>query len=244
MSDAARWKATVYVGGLSQMATQSHVLDAFIPFGEIVEVKVPKPDAPNSTESHRGFAYVEYEDAADAKEAIDNMDQSEFFGKVLKVSQAKAPKSAEDGLGSKTAIWEKVFHNLKLIDNATDLSCRKDGWLSNMEQKMRMQYKILVLTLCKDWNNWTLQDQSLNEKGTLIFVTKYCPTQDMQPISIPRAPLIFLHNLVTFTLTLTVAVTSGACSSTLSGETEVLVDDELSGDGVGGSANSEANDNG
>lgn len=53
-----------------------------------------------------------------------------------------------------------------------------------------------------------------------------------------------MHNLVTFTLTLTVAVTSGACSSTLSGETEVLVDDELSGDGVGGSANSEANDNG
>lgn len=89
------------------MATQSHVLDAFIPFGEIVEVKVPKPDAPNSTETHRGFAYVEFEDAADAKEAIDNMDQSEFFGKVLKVSQAKAPKSAEDGLGSKTAIWEK-----------------------------------------------------------------------------------------------------------------------------------------
>lgn len=111
MSDAARWKATVYVGGLSQMATQSHVLDAFIPFGEIVEVKVPKPDAPNSTEAHRGFAYVEFEDAADAKEAIDNMDQSEFFGKVLKVSQAKAPKSAEDGLGSKTAIWEKVCYN-------------------------------------------------------------------------------------------------------------------------------------
>ncbi|KAF5575565.1 peptidylprolyl isomerase [Fusarium pseudocircinatum] len=107
MSEAARWKATVYVGGLSQMATQNHVLDAFIPFGEIVEVKVPKPDAPNSTETHRGFAYVEFEDAADAKEAIDNMDQSEFFGKVLKVSQAKAPKSAEDGLGSKTAIWEK-----------------------------------------------------------------------------------------------------------------------------------------
>lgn len=109
MTDAARWKATVYVGGLSQLAAQRHVLDAFIPFGEIVEVKVPKSDAPNSTDPHRGFAYVEYEDAADAKEAIDNMDQSEFFGKILKVSQAKAPKSAEDGgLGSKTAVWEKV----------------------------------------------------------------------------------------------------------------------------------------
>ncbi|KPM37217.1 hypothetical protein AK830_g9367 [Neonectria ditissima] len=107
MTDATRWKATVYVGGLSQTATQGHVLDAFIPFGEIVEVKVPKTDKPNSTEPHRGFAYVEYEDAADAKEAIDNMDQSEFFGRVLKVSQAKAPKSAEEGLGSKTAVWEK-----------------------------------------------------------------------------------------------------------------------------------------
>ncbi|KAF7540400.1 hypothetical protein G7Z17_g12203 [Cylindrodendrum hubeiense] len=107
MTDANRWKATVYVGGLSQTATQSNVLDAFIPFGEIVEVKVPKPDKPNSTEPHRGFAYVEYEDAADAKEAINNMDQSEFFGRILKVSQAKAPKSAEEGLGSKTAVWEK-----------------------------------------------------------------------------------------------------------------------------------------
>lgn len=108
MTDANRWKATVYVGGLSQTATQSHVFDAFIPFGEIVEVKVPKQDKPNSTEPHRGFAYVEYEDAADAKEAINNMDQSELFGRVLKVSQAKAPKSADEGLGSKTAVWEKV----------------------------------------------------------------------------------------------------------------------------------------
>ncbi|KAI5466898.1 hypothetical protein BGZ63DRAFT_418649 [Mariannaea sp. PMI_226] len=107
MTDAARWKATVHVGGLSQIATQRHVLDAFIPFGEIIEVKVPKSDSRDSTEPHRGFAYVEYEDAADAQEAIDNMDQSEFFGKILKVSQAKAPKSAEDGLGSKTAVWAK-----------------------------------------------------------------------------------------------------------------------------------------
>lgn len=107
MSDAARWKATVYVGGLAQHANSSHVLDAFIPFGEIVEVQVPKDDSPNAQGPHRGFAYVEYEDPADAKEAIDNMDQAEFFGKILKCSQAKAPKSADEGLGSKTAIWEQ-----------------------------------------------------------------------------------------------------------------------------------------
>ncbi|KAG5983407.1 hypothetical protein E4U55_008257 [Claviceps digitariae] len=108
MSDAARWKATVFVGGLSQVVTSTNIFDAFIPFGEIVEVQLPKPDARKSeTDSHRGFAYVEFEDPDDALEAIDNMDQSEFFGKILKVSQAKAPKSADEGLGSKKAVWEQ-----------------------------------------------------------------------------------------------------------------------------------------
>lgn len=108
MSDAARWKATVFVGGLSQVVTSNHLLDAFIPFGEIVEVQLPKADARKSADPHRGFAYVEFEDPEDAKEAIDNMDQSEFFGKILKVSQAKAPKSADEGLSSKKAVWEQV----------------------------------------------------------------------------------------------------------------------------------------
>ncbi|KAF3069572.1 hypothetical protein V8C40DRAFT_235012 [Trichoderma camerunense] len=107
MTDSARWKATVYVGGLSPVVTNTHVFDAFIPFGDIVEVQLPKSDAPNSTDPHKGFAYVEFEDSADAKEAIDNMDQSEFFGRVIKVSQARAPKSADEGLGSKKAIWEQ-----------------------------------------------------------------------------------------------------------------------------------------
>jgi RNA recognition motif-containing protein len=67
-----------------------------------------KPDAPNSTEPHRGFGYVEFEDPEDTKEAIDNMDQSELFGKVIKVSAAKPPKNVNEGLGSKTALWEQV----------------------------------------------------------------------------------------------------------------------------------------
>ncbi|KAH8678022.1 hypothetical protein BX600DRAFT_451282 [Xylariales sp. PMI_506] len=107
MTDSTRWKATVYVGGLAGMVNTANLHDAFIPFGEIVDISLPKNDRPDATEPHRGFAYVEYEDAQDAKEAIDNMDQSEFFGKVLKVSAAKAPKSTEEGLGSKTALWKQ-----------------------------------------------------------------------------------------------------------------------------------------
>ncbi|KAF6792998.1 peptidyl prolyl cis-trans isomerase [Colletotrichum musicola] len=117
MTDASRWKATVFVGGLASMVTAANVHDAFIPFGEIADVSLPKNDKPNATEPHRGFAYVEYEDADDAKEAIDNMDQSEFFGRVIKVSAAKVPKSADEGLGSKKALWEQESW---LAENAVD----------------------------------------------------------------------------------------------------------------------------
>ncbi|ROV89232.1 hypothetical protein VMCG_09885 [Cytospora schulzeri] len=109
MTDAARWKATVYVGGLAPVVTAGSIHDAFLPFGDIADVSLPKNENPNSnaTEPHRGFAYVEFEDADDAKEAIDNMDQSEFFGRIMKVTAAKAPKSADEGLGSKKAVWEQ-----------------------------------------------------------------------------------------------------------------------------------------
>jgi len=82
--------------------------DAFLPFGEIVDVTLPKSDLPSNKDPHRGFGYVEFEIPGDAKEAIDNMDQSELFGRVIKVAQAKPQKDSSDGLGSKTAVWEKV----------------------------------------------------------------------------------------------------------------------------------------
>ncbi|KAJ9143553.1 Peptidyl-prolyl cis-trans isomerase E [Coniochaeta hoffmannii] len=107
MTDSARWKATVYVGGLAPVVTVANLHDAFIPFGEIADISLPKNENPNSTDPHRGFAYVEFEDVEDAKEAIDNMDQAELFGRVIKVNPAKAPKSAHEGLGSKTAVWEQ-----------------------------------------------------------------------------------------------------------------------------------------
>lgn len=83
--------------------------DAFLPFGEIVDVTLPKPELPSALEPHRGFGYVEFEIPGDAKEAIDNMDQSELFGRVIKVAPAKPQKDSNEGLGSKTAVWEQVY---------------------------------------------------------------------------------------------------------------------------------------
>lgn len=109
MTDATRLKATIYVGGLDYAVDEKILTDAFLPFGEIVDVSIPKPDLPSSQDPHRGFGYVEFELPTDAKEAIDNMDQSELFGRVVKVSAAKPQRAANEGLGSKTAIWEQVL---------------------------------------------------------------------------------------------------------------------------------------
>lgn len=107
MAETARLKATVYVGGLDTAVTSEVLHNAFLPFGEIADISLPKPDLPSSTDPHRGFGYVEFEYAADAREAIDNMDQSELFGRVIKCAAAKPQKDANEGLGSKTAVWEQ-----------------------------------------------------------------------------------------------------------------------------------------
>ncbi|KIW63305.1 hypothetical protein PV04_10161 [Phialophora macrospora] len=111
MAEASnRPNSTIYVGGLdTTLVTAATLSEAFIPFGEITDITLPKPEAPSSTELHRGFGYVEFEDAADATEAINNMDQSELYGRVIKVAMAKPDRkeTGEAGLGSTTAIWEQ-----------------------------------------------------------------------------------------------------------------------------------------
>lgn len=98
-----------------------------MPFGEIVDVTIPKPELPSSTDPHRGFGYVEFETPGDAKEAIDNMDQSELFGRVIKVAAAKPQKDSNEGLGSKTAIWESVSGASSLLwwDTVSDHTLRR-----------------------------------------------------------------------------------------------------------------------
>lgn len=63
-------KRTVYVGGLADEVNEKLVHAAFIPFGDIVDIQMP---VDFQTQGHRGFAFVEYEQAEDAAAAIDNM---------------------------------------------------------------------------------------------------------------------------------------------------------------------------
>lgn len=44
MAETAKQKSTVFVGGLDFQVTAQTLHDAFIPFGEIVDVALPKPE--------------------------------------------------------------------------------------------------------------------------------------------------------------------------------------------------------
>ncbi|KAI5277446.1 hypothetical protein KEM54_005027, partial [Ascosphaera aggregata] len=82
-------KSSLHVSNLHPAVSSTVLTSAFIPFGPLVSVSLPKPDLPSSTDPHRGWGYVEFENESDAREAIDNMDGSELFGKIIKVSPAK-----------------------------------------------------------------------------------------------------------------------------------------------------------
>jgi len=92
-------KRIVYVGGIPDEADEKVLHAAFIPFGDIMDIQIPLD---YETEKHRGFAFVEFELAEDAAAAMDNMNESELFGKTIRVNLAKPMKRKE---GSSRPVW-------------------------------------------------------------------------------------------------------------------------------------------
>lgn len=94
-------KRTVYVGGLAEEVDEQVLNAAFIPFGDIVDVQIPLD---YESEKHRGFAFIEFENAEDAAAAIDNMNDSELFGRTIRVNLAKPQRIKE---GSTRPVWSE-----------------------------------------------------------------------------------------------------------------------------------------
>uniref|UniRef100_A0A0V0JAH9 Peptidyl-prolyl cis-trans isomerase E n=1 Tax=Schistocephalus solidus TaxID=70667 RepID=A0A0V0JAH9_SCHSO len=92
-------KRVVYVGGLAEEVNKELLKAAFIPFGDIIDINLP---IDYQTEKHRGFAFVEFEEAEDAIAAIDNMNESEIFGRTIRVNVAR-PVRIREGYGK--AVW-------------------------------------------------------------------------------------------------------------------------------------------
>lgn len=83
---AQQRKNTLYVGGISEEVDEKIINAAFIPFGEIVDIQIPKD---YESQKHRGFAFIQFELPEDAAAAIDNLDESELFGRTIRVNFAR-----------------------------------------------------------------------------------------------------------------------------------------------------------
>ena len=94
-------KRVVYVGGLAEEVDEKILQAAFIPFGDITDISIPLD---YTTQKHRGFGFVEFELVEDAAAAIDNMNESELYGRTVRVSVAR-PKMLKEG--SSRAVWSE-----------------------------------------------------------------------------------------------------------------------------------------
>eukprot|EP00484_Ammonia_sp_Unknown_P031051 CAMPEP_0197027720 /NCGR_PEP_ID=MMETSP1384-20130603/7594_1 /TAXON_ID=29189 /ORGANISM="Ammonia sp." /LENGTH=159 /DNA_ID=CAMNT_0042456611 /DNA_START=39 /DNA_END=518 /DNA_ORIENTATION=+ len=96
-------ESTIYVGGLDAKVNSETLHAAFLPFGEIIHISIPMDQ---STKEHRGYGFIEFEDPADAEHAMDNMDGSELFGRVLRVnvSRSHGNRSSHSNDNSKESI--------------------------------------------------------------------------------------------------------------------------------------------
>ncbi|KAG9439675.1 hypothetical protein H6P81_019840 [Aristolochia fimbriata] len=113
-------KNTLYVGGLAEEVNEAILHSAFIPFGDIKDVKTPLDQA---TQKHRSFGFVTFLEKDDAAAAMDNMDGAELYGRVLTVNYAlpERIKGGEQGWAAQP-IWADA-----------------DTWFERQKQEEEMQ---------------------------------------------------------------------------------------------------------
>jgi len=90
-------KKIIFIGGVSEEVDEKILHAAFIPFGDITDIQMPMDYGEGK---HRGFAFLEYELQEDAAAAIDNMHESELYGRTIVCNIAKPSKR-----NSSRAVW-------------------------------------------------------------------------------------------------------------------------------------------
>ncbi|KCV69930.1 hypothetical protein H696_03396 [Fonticula alba] len=95
-------RRSVHVAGLADNVTRETLMGAFIPFGDIVSINMPTQ---RSSDRHRGFAMVEFEEAEDAIAAVDNMDQAELFGRTIKCQLSRTGAQIDTRTDNNVAFW-------------------------------------------------------------------------------------------------------------------------------------------
>ncbi len=75
---------TIYIGNLSFQAEQEHLSDLFAEYGEVKSCSLPLD---RETGRKRGFAFVEMVNDAEEQKAIDDLQDVEWMGRMIRVAK-------------------------------------------------------------------------------------------------------------------------------------------------------------
>lgn len=76
----------LYVGNLSKQITDAQLNDLAVPYGTLVSANVATE---RSSGESKGFGFVEFANADEARAAITGLDGRDVNGQALKVNEAK-----------------------------------------------------------------------------------------------------------------------------------------------------------
>ncbi len=88
---------TIYVGNLSFQAEREDLLDLFGQYGEVRQCSLPLD---RDTGRKRGFAFVELADDAAETRAIDDLQDVEWMGRMIRVNKATPREGGGGGGGA------------------------------------------------------------------------------------------------------------------------------------------------
>ena len=84
----------LYVGNLPFSATEETILSKFADCGTVESVKLITD---RDTGRSKGFGFVEMSSEAEARAAIDSLNDTDFNGRPLRVNEAKPQKKRSSG---------------------------------------------------------------------------------------------------------------------------------------------------
>jgi len=130
----------LFVRNLPFSATEEELKEVFEPFGDIIECHIPVDD----TLRNKGYAFVKFTSSDDAATAKEQLDGSQFQGRLMHVLPAKPERDVSNGLGEGES--DNMTHKQKMevarqkeaINTTTGLSTnfvRGDAVVDNLADR-------------------------------------------------------------------------------------------------------------
>lgn len=119
----------LFVGGLADEVTEIALRDIFCAFGDIRNIELPLDPV---TKKHRGFAFIQFLEAEDAKHALFNMDKFKMYQKTIHVNYAKTRKGDQY-----KPVWLDdmyIQEQMKIYDDDSEQNKHRQTFEENMPE--------------------------------------------------------------------------------------------------------------